>query len=62
VNGDRLRLDAIYPVAFLGEQAVPTDYGRDRRSLEMHAVDALRQHSVIQPGAASTFLPAQSLT
>jgi 5'-nucleotidase len=44
VDGDRLRRDAIYSVAFLGEQAVSTDYGRDRRSLGMHAVDALRQH------------------
>lgn len=44
VDGDRLRRDAIYSVAFLGEQAIPADYGRDRRSLGMHAVDALRQH------------------
>jgi len=44
VDGDRLQRDAIYSVAFLGEQAVPTGYGHDRRPLGMHAVDALRQY------------------
>jgi 2',3'-cyclic-nucleotide 2'-phosphodiesterase (5'-nucleotidase family) len=44
VDGDRLRRETIYSVAFLGEQAVPTDYGRDRQPLGMHAVDALRQY------------------
>jgi sulfur-oxidizing protein SoxB len=44
VDGTRLRAHASYQVAFLGEQAVPPEYGSDRRSIGVSAVEALRQY------------------
>lgn len=44
VDGARLRANASYKVAFLGEQAVPTDVGAERQSTGVGAVDALRQY------------------
>jgi len=44
VNGTRLRANASYKVAFLGEQAIPADFGADRQSTGLGAVDALRQY------------------
>lgn len=43
-DGARLRATASYKVAFLGEQAVPSNYGSDRRPTGVSAVDALRQY------------------
>jgi 2',3'-cyclic-nucleotide 2'-phosphodiesterase (5'-nucleotidase family) len=44
VDGTRLRANVSYKVAFLGEQAVPLDFGADRQSTGVSAVDALRQY------------------
>ena len=46
VGGTRLRASASYKVAFLGEQAVPADFGADRQSTGVGAVDALKQYLV----------------
>ncbi|WP_291986168.1 bifunctional metallophosphatase/5'-nucleotidase [Luteitalea sp.] len=44
VDGARLRANASYTVAFLGEQAVPVRYGADRRDTGVTAEEALRQY------------------
>jgi 5'-nucleotidase len=44
IDGTRLRATASYQVAFLGEQAVPSDYGSDRRPTGVTAVEALRHY------------------
>lgn len=44
VDGARLRADAEYAVALLGEQAVPSKYGSNRRDTGVTAVDALKQY------------------
>lgn len=44
VAGTRLRPNASYKIAFLGEQAVPSDVGSERQSTGRTAVDALRQY------------------
>lgn len=43
-EGAPVRGGAAYEVAFLGEQAVPARYTRNRRSTGVRAVDALRQY------------------
>lgn len=42
---DELEREGIYTVAFATTQGVPRKYGRNRRDLEIHAIDALRQYS-----------------
>jgi 2',3'-cyclic-nucleotide 2'-phosphodiesterase (5'-nucleotidase family) len=44
IDGARLRASASYKVAFLGEQAVPSEYGSDRQPTAVSAVEALRQY------------------
>jgi sulfur-oxidizing protein SoxB len=41
VQGKRLRDDATYTAAFVTSQGVPEKYGRNRRDLDLRAVDAL---------------------
>ena len=52
-DGDPVRSDASYTVAFLGEQAVPAGYGSGRHSIGLTAVDALRGYlsdrDVVEP-------------
>ncbi|MBU9698852.1 bifunctional metallophosphatase/5'-nucleotidase [Rhodobacteraceae bacterium HSP-20] len=42
-EGNRLHDDKSYRAAFVTKQGVPTRFGRDRRELEIAAVDALRE-------------------
>ncbi len=44
VDGRRVGDDEAVQAAFLGEQAVPLDAGRDRRPVGVSSVDALRQY------------------
>lgn len=44
VGGERLRDEDTVKAAFLGEQAVPRDAGRDRREVGISAVEALGQY------------------
>jgi 2',3'-cyclic-nucleotide 2'-phosphodiesterase (5'-nucleotidase family) len=53
IDGSRLHPNASYPLAFLGEQAVPSGYGSERRSTGVRAVDALRQYIASRDVVAS---------
>ena len=53
IDGTRLRANASYKVAFLGEQAMPSEYGSDRQSIGVSAVDALRQYVTSRDVVAS---------
>jgi len=44
VDGKPLELAQLYPVAFVTAQGVPKQYGRNRRELATHAVDALKNY------------------
>lgn len=44
VEGERLENERTYTAAFVTEQGVPKKYGRNRRNLEVKAIDALRDH------------------
>lgn len=43
-GGERLENDRIYTAAYVTEQGVPKKYGRNRRDLDVGAIDALRKH------------------
>ncbi|MFA5862635.1 MAG: 5'-nucleotidase C-terminal domain-containing protein, partial [Candidatus Thermoplasmatota archaeon] len=43
-EGERLENERTYTAAFVTEQGVPKKYGRNRRDLEIKAIDALRNH------------------
>lgn len=43
-EGERLELERTYKVAFVTEQGVPERYGRNRRTLELKAIPALRRY------------------
>jgi hypothetical protein len=53
IDGARMRTNASYKVAFLGDQAVPSGYGADRQSTGVSAVDALRQYVTSRDVVAS---------
>lgn len=53
IDGTRLRANASYKVAYLGEQAMPSEYGSDRQSIGVSAVDALRQYVTSRDVVAS---------
>lgn len=38
-----------HPAAFVTTQGVPEPYGRNRRDLELHAIDALKRYCAAQP-------------
>lgn len=44
IRQQELQPDAVYLAAFVTEQGVPARYGRDRRQLPVHAVDALKEY------------------
>ena len=44
VDGELLEPDKTYSAAFVTAQGVPKKYGRNRRDLETHAIDALKQY------------------
>ena len=44
IDGREARDDAIYPAAFVTSQGVPGRFGRNRRNLEVRAIDALQKH------------------
>jgi S-sulfosulfanyl-L-cysteine sulfohydrolase len=59
VEQEKVRPDRVYKAAFVTEQGVPEKYGRDRKKLDIRAVEALRQylgkHSPVQVGLRHTF-------
>jgi S-sulfosulfanyl-L-cysteine sulfohydrolase len=61
VDGTRLRANTSYKVAFLGEQAVPSEYGSDRQSTGVSAVDALRQYVTSRDIVASDIVSSVTL-
>ncbi len=44
VQGELLKPDKVYHVAFVTTQGVPAKYGTDRQSLDVHAIEALRSY------------------
>lgn len=44
VMGEPVDPERVYQVAFVTAQGVPARFGRNRRALGVHAIDALRQH------------------
>ncbi|RIK53373.1 MAG: bifunctional metallophosphatase/5'-nucleotidase [Chloroflexi bacterium] len=50
VQGEPVQPNRIYPATFVTDQGVPTQYGSNRRDLELHAVDALRAYFAAQSG------------
>ena len=44
IDGKQLEPDRVYLAAFVTAQGVPKKYGRNRRDLDTHAVDALKQY------------------
>lgn len=61
IDGTRLRANASYKVAFLGEQAVPSEYGSDRQHTGVSAVDALRQYVTSRDVVASDIVGSVTL-
>jgi S-sulfosulfanyl-L-cysteine sulfohydrolase len=49
VGEEELDRDGSYPVAFVTTQGVPKKYGRNRRDLELHAIDALKCYFTANP-------------
>lgn len=49
VNGEEIEADRHYAVAFITSQGVPKKYGRHRRDLELHAIDALKRYCTARP-------------
>lgn len=47
--GKAIDLGRTYTVAFVTEQCVPTKFGRNRKALDIHAIDALRRHLAHMP-------------
>ncbi|MEV9641104.1 bifunctional metallophosphatase/5'-nucleotidase [Mammaliicoccus sciuri] len=46
VGNEPVAMDRLYNVAFITMQGVPHSYGKDRRNLEIHAVDALKEYVI----------------
>jgi S-sulfosulfanyl-L-cysteine sulfohydrolase len=44
IGDEDLKRDEVYTAAFVTTQGVPEQYGRNRRDLELHAIDALMQY------------------
>lgn len=49
VAGEPWQEEGMYPVGFVTEQGVAPHYGRNRRDLDLRAIDALRQYLADQP-------------
>ncbi len=49
VGGDALKREASYTAAFVTTQGVPKKYGRHRRDLDLHAIEALTRYCTAHP-------------
>jgi 2',3'-cyclic-nucleotide 2'-phosphodiesterase (5'-nucleotidase family) len=49
IGGEKLKRDEAYEVAFITTQGVPGKYGRMRRDLDLHAIDALKRYCAAHP-------------
>ena len=56
VLGEPVVHSRIYTVAFVTAQGVPLKFGRNRKKLEISAIDALRRHLALGPVRAGTCL------
>jgi len=48
VQGQPLKADQLYTVAFVTSQGVPDKYGINRKDLELHAVEGLRKYVAVK--------------
>jgi 2',3'-cyclic-nucleotide 2'-phosphodiesterase (5'-nucleotidase family) len=55
VGDEELKRDGTYTAAFVTTQGVPKKYGRYRRELEIHAIDALRRYCAARPVVNAEF-------
>ena len=44
VNGKRLNRSKVYSACFVTTQGIPEKYGKDRYSLDLRAIDALKEY------------------
>lgn len=49
VDDEELKREGAYRAAFVTTQGVPKKYGRNRRDLELHAIDALKRYCAAHP-------------
>jgi S-sulfosulfanyl-L-cysteine sulfohydrolase len=49
IGDEELKRDEGYTAAFVTTQGVPDKYGRNRRDLELHAIDALKRYCAAHP-------------
>jgi 2',3'-cyclic-nucleotide 2'-phosphodiesterase (5'-nucleotidase family) len=49
IGGEELKLDGSYRAAFVTTQGVPAKFGRNRRDLQLHAIDALKRYCAAHP-------------
>jgi hypothetical protein len=49
IGSEELKRDGSYTAAFVTTQGVPKRYGRNRRDLELHAIDALKRYCAAHP-------------
>lgn len=49
IGSEALRRDGVYTAAFVTTQGVGKRYGRNRRDLELHAIDALKRYCAAHP-------------
>jgi sulfur-oxidizing protein SoxB len=60
VGDEEVRPEQVYKAAFITEQGVPRKYGRNRKNLPEHAVEAMRgylkQHDPVEAPLRGTFL------
>ncbi|MEF8831902.1 MAG: bifunctional metallophosphatase/5'-nucleotidase [Candidatus Thermoplasmatota archaeon] len=61
VGGERLDRDKTYEASFVTSQGIHPKYGKNRRELDIHAVDALRRYveknSPVKPQIEGNFVP-----
>lgn len=44
VKGRKIKMDEIYQAAYVTSQGVPDDYGKNKKQLDVHAVEALQKY------------------
>ncbi|MFW6041098.1 MAG: bifunctional metallophosphatase/5'-nucleotidase [Thermoplasmatota archaeon] len=61
VGDERLDKEKTYNASFVTTQGIPSKYGKNRRDLDINAVDALRnyieKHSPVEPGIEGAIVP-----
>lgn len=61
VGEERLDKDKTYEASFVTTQGVPAEYGKNRRALDIHAVEALKRYveknSPVKPELQGTIVP-----